>query len=178
MEFAEVIQNRFSCRSFSKTKPVSLELIKRIIKLCQKAPSAGNLQAFRIIVVWNSEIKLQLAKAAFGQYFLADVPVVIVISAAPTISEWRYRDRGRNLYSIQDATIFASFIELACTNFGLGSVWVGAFSETQVVSILKSHVPPQYIEKPIALIGIGYCREEPSMFTSRISFNDLVYSLD
>jgi nitroreductase len=174
LEFEKVIQRRFSCRSFSKTKPISPHLFEKIVKLCQKAPSAGNLQAFRVIAVRNPDTKHQLAKAAYGQYFLADAPVVIVISAAPTLSERRYGERGRNLYSIQDATIFAAYIELICSNFGLGSVWIGAFSESQVINILKNQVPSQFIEKPVALIGLGYCNKEPSMYTSRIKTDELV----
>ncbi|MFX1284543.1 MAG: hypothetical protein ACFFB5_12860 [Promethearchaeota archaeon] len=82
------------------------------------------------------------------------------------------------MYSLQDATIFASYCELLYTNFGLAPIWVGRFSDVQVVNVLESHVPPHLIEKSIALIGIGYSKERPSLITQRIPIKDLVYSLE
>ena len=177
MDLEQAIQTRFSCRSFSR-KPVPNELLQKIIRLSQRAPSAGNLQAFRVIIVRNQETRTQLALAAFGQTFLAEAPVVLVISASPTLSARRYSERGRILYSLQDASIFTTYCELICTSFGLASVWVGAFSDAQVVNVLKHQVPSHFIEKPIALLGIGYPVEQPSYLTQRISTDKLIFSLD
>ncbi len=177
MELEEVVKTRFSCRSFSN-KPVPNELLEKIIRLSQRAPSAGNLQAFRVIIIKKNEIKTQLAIAALSQTFLAEAPVVLVISAAPSLSAPHYGKRGRILYSLQDATIFAAYCEMICTDSGLASIWIGAFSEDQVVNILRDQVPPVFIEKPIALIGIGYPRQKSSHFTRRISMDELIYSLD
>ncbi|MFX0124889.1 MAG: nitroreductase family protein [Candidatus Hodarchaeota archaeon] len=177
MDLEQVFQMRFSCRSFS-SKPVPEELLEKIIRLCQRAPSAGNLQAFRVIIVRNQDTRNRLAHAALQQTFLAKAPVVLVVSASPSLSSFGYGQRGRDLYSIQDATIFAAYCELICTNFGLASVWIGAFSDNQVLEVLKPQVPSNYIEKPIALIGIGFPTELPSRFTSRISLDELSYSLD
>ncbi len=177
LDLEQVVRTRFSCRSFSK-KTVPKELLEQIISLCQRAPSAGNLQAFRVIIVRNPDTRKLLAQAALNQTFLAEAPVVLVISASPTLSAPKYGKRGEKLYSIQDATIFTSYIELICTNFGLASVWVGAYSDHQVVNALKHQVPPHFIEKPIALLGIGYPSNQFSRFTSRISMDELVYSLE
>jgi nitroreductase len=178
VEFETVIRQRFSCRSYLKDKPVSEETLKDLIRLSQRAPSAGNLQAYRLTLVKNSSLRKQLAEAALDQNFLAEAPVVLVVSAAPSISSPRYRERGRTLYSIQDATIFAAYFQLACTNVGLASVWVGAFSEQKVVDIIKSHVPGQFVERPIALIAVGYPAEGTPIPRGRISIDQLVISLD
>jgi nitroreductase len=66
-------------------------------------------------------------------------------------------ERGKKLYSLQDATIAAAYSQLAATALGLGSVWVGAFDEKEVLKVLGN--PEQLL--PIAIIPIGYCNEKP-----------------
>lgn len=57
--------------------------------------------------------------------------------------------RSRELYSLQDATIAASYSQLAAENLSLGSCWVGAFKEEKVKRTLG-------VEKsPVAIITIG-----------------------
>ncbi|MFW9777396.1 MAG: nitroreductase family protein [Candidatus Heimdallarchaeota archaeon] len=178
MEFETVIKERFSCRSFFTGKHVSDDKLQDVIRLSQRAPSAGNLQAGRLILVKNSRLRQQLARAALDQDFLNQAPIVIVVSAAPSISSPRYHERGRTLYALQDATIIAAYLQLACTNVGLASVWVGAFSEHEVINILKPHVPAQFIERPIALIAIGYSAEDKPIPSRRIPIDQLVVSVD
>ncbi len=171
MEFERVIEKRFSCRAFDTSKSISNDILYKIIKLSQKAPSAGNLQAYRVVVVKNSALKKKLAKAALDQTFLADAQALLVISASPSSSEIKYRKRGRELYALQDATIFAAYCELISKNFGLASVWVGAFSEEQVKNTLIEMVPLHFIEKPIAIIAIGFCSEDNLLPTPRFDIN-------
>jgi len=63
--------------------------------------------------------------------------------------------RGKNLLSVQDATIAASYAQLSSTALGLSSVWVGHFKEKDVASILKTKL------RPVAIIPIGYGNEKP-----------------
>ncbi|MFW9853823.1 MAG: nitroreductase family protein [Candidatus Thorarchaeota archaeon] len=178
MEFETLVKQRFSCRSFFIKKEIPDETIKGVIRLSQRAPSAGNLQALRLILVKNRLTREKLAHAAGDQSFLAEAPIVVVVSAAPSISSTRYHERGRILYAIQDATIFAAYLQLACTNAGLASVWVGAFSEEEVINILKLQVPVQFIERPIALIAIGHCAEDNIIPSKRIPIDQLVISVE
>lgn len=150
-----MIKNRSSIRSF-KSKPVESYKLERILESAISAPSAGNLQAYKIMIVENDDVKYELAKASFGQMFVKEAPIVLVFFANPKISSQRYGKRGESLYCIQDATISASFAHLTATALGLGSVWVGAFEKERVKDILK--------EKdmvPIAILPIGYPDEKP-----------------
>ncbi|HEX5999469.1 MAG TPA: nitroreductase family protein [Hyphomicrobiaceae bacterium] len=52
-----------------------------ILAAAQSAPSAGDLQAYRIVVVTDRETKALLAKAALGQHFIAEAPTVLVFFA-------------------------------------------------------------------------------------------------
>lgn len=169
MEFFDVVRNRHSVRSF-KSDPVEDEKLTKILEAANRAPSAGNLQAYEIITVHDHGKKQALAKAALGQDFVAEAPLVLVVCANPQRSEPTYGKRGRELYCINDASIAAAYIQLAATDLGLGSTWVGAFSDEKVKSIVEV---PEYT-KPVVIIPIGYANEKPEI-TERRGINDLVH---
>ena len=155
MEFDKVLENRFCCRSF-QDKKIEPEKFQAILETANSAPSAGNLQAYYIFGVSNEQKKLELAKAALNQMFISEAPLVLVFCANPEKSAIKYGERGRNLYSIQDATIAATFAWLKAVNLGLGAVWVGAFDEKEVKEILGA----EENLKPVVIMPIGYCQEE------------------
>jgi nitroreductase len=143
MNFCDVIKGRYSIRKFLD-KEVPDILIEKILELSKLAPSAGNLQAYKVVIVKDEEVKKRLHSI--------EAPVFLIICALPEVSAGRYGDRGRNLYSIQDATIFASYIQLAAVDLGLATVWIGAFSENKVREILKLSEDL----RPLAMILLGY----------------------
>lgn len=146
-----VFKNRHSVRSFS-AKEIKEKDLKEILEAAESAPSAGNLKARKIIVVKDLELKKKLAEAALNQDFVAEAPVVLVFFALPSVSASRYGERGRGLYSIQDATIATSFAWLQAVMLGIDGCWVGAFDEEEVREILKAKED----EKPIAILPLGY----------------------
>lgn len=164
MDFLDVIKNRHSVRSFS-SKEVEEEKLQEILRVIDSAPSAGNLKSYRVVVVKDKEKKGLLSEAALNQTFVAEAPVTLVFLAdkttAASIQERRpgiivagqkYGKRGEELYSVQDATIAASYAQLAATNIGLSTVWVGAFHPEKVSKIIECKVT----ELPIAIIPLGY----------------------
>lgn len=150
----EIFQKRHSVRSY-KNKKVEKEKLHEILQAADSAPSAGGLKAREIKAVYNTEIKKQLAGAAFDQDFVAQAPVVLIFFALPLHSASKYGERGRSLYAPQDATIAASFAWLQAVMLNLSACWVGAFDESRVISILK--VDSNW--RPIALLPIGYPAE-------------------
>ncbi|GAB4235087.1 MAG: nitroreductase family protein [Acidobacteriota bacterium] len=156
MEFQELVRKRRSIRSFRKTA-ISEETLRRVIECALAAPSAGNLQAYRIFVVKDAERRRALAAAALHQDFIAQAPVVLVFCAEPMRSAVKYGDRGEHLYSLQDATIAATFAMLAATEAGLGTVWVGAFRDEQVRAVLG--VTKDFV--PVAILPLGEPNETP-----------------
>jgi len=168
MDFFEVISKRRSIRSFKKDE-IPEDSLKKILQAAIAAPSAGNLQSYEIIVVSKDNIKKELAKAALDQDFIAEAPINIIFCTNPKRCSWKYGKRGEELYSLQDATIAAAYLQLAATSLGLGSVWVGAFKENEVSKILD--LPSNL--RPIIIIPIGYPNEEPSP-TSRRPLRDIV----
>ncbi len=151
MEIEQGLKTRRSIRSFKKIS-IPDKLIQEILELANAAPSAGNLQAREFIVVKKQSIKNELAKAAYGQDFIEDAPVVIVVCGNQKRSAAGYGKRGMDFYSVQDADAAIMHILLAAHNFALGTCWVGAFNDHEVSSILDL---PNFI-RPIAIIPLGY----------------------
>lgn len=151
MDFQEVVKKRSSCRSFL-SQSIPQEILQALFEVIKTTPSAGNLRAFKIYFTTDHKKKQALAQAALGQEYVATAPVVFIFCALPQKSSQRYGQRGVVLYALQDATIAATFMHLAATNLGLGSVWIGAFAEEKIQAILHCSSD----EKPIALMPIGY----------------------
>lgn len=168
MDLFTVFQERHSVRAFAE-RPVEPEKLRALLEAANRAPSAGNLQAYEIYVVTRPTVLKALMRAAFEQKFIAQAPVVFVFCAHPTRSASSYGERGATLYSVQDATIACAYAQLAATALGLGSVWVGAFDEDTVRRALG--IGGELV--PVALLPLGYAAESPEI-TPRRALEDLV----
>lgn len=168
MEFFEVVRRRHSIRAYQQCR-VEEEKLYSILECANTAPSAGNLQAYEIVVVTDEKARQALARAALDQEFIAQAPVVLVFLQNPRRSAIKYGRRGAELYSLQDATIACAYAQLAATALGLASCWVGAFDEEPICRLLK--VPPGL--RPVALLSIGYPAEDPYL-TGRRRLSGLV----
>jgi nitroreductase len=120
-------------------------------------------QFYHVYVVHDQKRRDDLAAAAHGQQFVAQAPVVLVFCAHPERSATRYADRGRALYSVQDATIACTYAMLAAADAGLSSVWVGAFDDDAVAAAIDA---PAAL-RPVAVLPIGYAAETPSLTDRR-----------
>jgi nitroreductase len=169
MDYFETVKTRHSIRAFQK-KPVEEEKIHRILEVINLAPSAGDLQAYEVIVVKDPMLKNKLAKAALDQSFVSEAPVCFVFIAYPERSSKKYGHRGSDLYCVQDATIAATYTMLAATALGLSSTWVGAFDEKAAARAIG--VTGE--KRPIAILPIGYAAESPEN-TPRRPVGDVVF---
>jgi nitroreductase len=169
MEFFDVIEIRRSVRAYDATQ-VEEEKLLQILEACNRAPSAGNLQAYEIYVVSKLSKRMALAGAALGQQFIVQAPVALVFCAHPARATKRYKERGETLYAIQDATIACTYAMLAASSLGLASVWVGAFTEEAVREIIDA--PRNH--RPVAILPIGYPVDLPEK-TPRRKFDDLIH---
>lgn len=156
MDFQDLAKKRRSVRAFSAA-PLPESALEAILEAVRLAPSAGNVQAFKVKIIREKALLEGLAGAAFGQGFLAKSPVALAFLADTEASGLRYGQRGRDLYAVQDATIACLFAHLAAADLGLGSVWVGAFSPAAVSEILGT---PAHLV-PVAILPIGIPDEDP-----------------
>lgn len=169
MDFEQLTRDRRSVRAF-RPDPVPDETIERLLSAAVRAPSAGNLQAWEFVVVRDPETKRRLAQAAFDQSFVAEAPLVIVTCRNLLRNAFRYGRRGRDFYSLVDASCASMLLLLAAHNEGLGACFVGAYRDAEVcrISRLPGHV------RPVGIIPIGYPAEAPPAL-SRLPLAEVVH---
>lgn len=147
----DAIRERRSVRQF-QPDPIPEPTLGRILEAAQWAPSAGNLQPFRFHVVYSNDLKEGLKVASYNQAFIAQAPVVVVVTVLPGQSGNRYGERGTDLYCLQDSAAAIQNLMLAATGFGIGSCWVGAYNDEAVTKVLELSDE----ERPVAIIPLGY----------------------
>ncbi len=156
MELSEVIKGRRSIRAF-KPQDVPEETIEKLIDAARQAPSAGNIQPWEFVISRKPETKKKLALAAH-QAYVEEAPVIIVVCADEKRSSMGYGKRGEKLYCIQDTAAAIQNMLLTAYSIGLGTCWIGAFTESEVKAALRT---PDGI-RPVAIVPVGYTNETPS----------------
>lgn len=156
MDFFEVTKKRRSVRAF-KPKHVETEKIEKLLEVANSAPSAGDLQAYEIVVVRDPRGRSVLMRACHDQEFVGEAPLSLVFVATPTRSARKYGQRGTELYCLQDATIACAYAQLTATVLGLASTWVGAFDDDAVRECVGAGADL----RPVAVLPVGYPNERP-----------------
>jgi nitroreductase len=151
MELKEVIKNRKSIRDY-EDKPIPEDKLLRVLEAARLAPSGGNRQEWKFIIVRDSQRRQKLAQAAEGQTFVGKAPVVIAaVATQPT----PMMICGVPAYAV-DLAIAVDHITLAAVDEGLGTCWIGAFSQEVACKILN--IPSKY--KLVALMPLGFPQEQ------------------
>jgi nitroreductase len=150
MDFKEVIAKRQSVRDFTD-QPVSDDKLNAILEAAHIAQSGCNFQPWKFVVVKDVQVKKQLMQAANNQPHVGQAPVIIAAVAL---------DPGRMMpcevpAGAVDLAIAVENMALAAVDQGLGSCWIGAFSQSTVKKILG--VPEAY--RVDALLPIGYPKQ-------------------
>lgn len=79
MSYKQIMEDRRSVNFFDKSKALSDELLNEIIDVAVLAPSAFNLQPWRIIAVKSEEAKAKLLPLAFNQPKVVEAPVTLIL---------------------------------------------------------------------------------------------------
>ena len=165
----EKITSRQSIRKFTN-ESIPDSIIEEIANIGRSAPSGGNRQPWRIVIVTKEDLKNQLVGASHNQKFLAVAPVVYVVCAVPEESAERYKERGRNLYTLQDTAALTLNILFGAHLHGYGACWIGSFSEEEVSKIL--HIPSDM--RPVSIIPVGRVDGDVPPLRGRKSLSEIV----
>ncbi len=160
MEVLEAIKKRRSIRRF-RLETIPDETLMSILEAGRLAPSAGNRQPWRFIVVKDAERKRVLAETTNNYLFVTDASVVVVALGDPNASPRWFR---------QDPMIAMEHIVLAATSLGYGTCWIGGFDEEEVKRVLG--VPERLAV--IAMLPIGVPDESPPP-RPRKALGEIVY---
>ena len=164
MNVIEAINTRKSIRKY-KPEPIPDSDLKKILKAAQLAPSAGNKQPWKFIIIKDSETKKELAKKARNQLWIADAGVVVAALAMdkkdPTIYE-RWAER--------DVMTAVEHMVLTAWELGYGTCWIGAFEQKDIKEILD--IPEKMTV--INLLPIGVPDQKPNP-RGRKPFEEIFY---
>lgn len=152
MEFKEVIGNRYSVRAYLD-KPVEKVKLDRILEAARIAPTAKNIQPFKIFVINTAKHKDKLLKT-YARDWLLQAPLIILICGIPEINFIRSDNKN---YNDVDVAIVMDHIILAATNEGLGTCWIGAFNSQ---ALKQEFNLPKNLE-PIIMTPLGYPADQP-----------------
>ncbi len=181
MSMEEAVAHRRSIREYTG-QPLDLEAIGQLLWATEGItggagylrahPSAGGLhplevylatregifhyhpQGHRLVPVRAGDHRQSLARAAYGQTFVAEAPCVLVITAVFARTTGKYGERGRIRYVPMDAAHAAQNALLQAVALGLAAVPVGAFDDEPVRSVLGA--PADHV--PLYLIPVGRAR--------------------
>ncbi|MFH1770606.1 MAG: nitroreductase family protein [archaeon] len=156
MELFECIENRRSIRKYTE-QPIEFDKITKILNAGLYAPSTGNLQNWRFVLVLEKPLIKKLYHHCMKQEQVYHAQAVIVVCGVTDKAERMYGLRGKRLYTIQNCACAIQNMLLAAHALGIGACWVGAFDEDKVNALIG--VPDR--ARPQAIITLGYPAEEP-----------------
>lgn len=168
MELQECITERRSVRAY-KEREVPMHIVAEIMEHARLAPSAGNSQNWRFIIVTDRE-KIKKISEAANKPWMNDAPAHIAVCNYSKKLTSLYAESGR-MFSIQNCAIIASYIQLLAVEKELGTCWVGAFDNEKVERMLQC---PEDIRIE-AIITMGYPAEEEAKQKIRNEFIDLCF---
>lgn len=101
----EILRNRVSLRQYAKL-PIKPEDKNAIIEAAMRAPTAGNMMMYSMIIVSDQALKQRLSETCDHQPFIAKAPLVIVFLA--DFQRWfdYYQDSGVKDYCKQQGRDF------------------------------------------------------------------------
>jgi nitroreductase len=167
MDFFELIESRYSVRAYSN-RPVEEEKLRQVLRAAQVAPTAANLQPFRLLVRETRGCQGDLGRLYHRDWF-CQAPLIIGVCSVPG-EGWVRRD-GKN-YADVDATIAMDHMILAAAALGLGTCWIAAFDPAVARSVFDL---PQGVE-PLAFTPLGYPADQAPKERPRKALRELIWS--
>jgi len=146
MNFIELAKERFSLRTFD-IKKIEQEKLDLILYAGQLAPTAGNCQPQRILIIESNEA---LAKLKDCTIYHFNAPMALLVCANKDESHKRTYD-GK-VYSDIDSSIVATHMMLQATELGLGTTLVGNFDP---IAVRNAFNIPSKVE-PVCILPMGY----------------------
>lgn len=152
MERIDIIMGRRSIRNYTD-EPVTDEQLDVVLRAAMAAPSAGNQQSWRFIVVREASQRQALAQATPYSGMIARAPLAIVVCGDT-------RDEKHPGYWVQDCSAAIENLLIAVHAIGLGAVWIGVHPVAERVDNVRRicAVPDGIV--PMSMIALGHPAEE------------------
>lgn len=170
----DLLNNRMSLRKYAD-RPVSEKDLDLILEGAMRAPTAGNMMLYSIIVVKDEEKRKRLSETCDNQPFIAKSPVSLVFLAdmqrtydyftycdvkefcQKNDREYREPALASLFLSISDALISAQNAVIAAESLGIGSCYIGDIMENYEEHKKLLNLPDKVF--PIGMLSLGYYPE-------------------
>ncbi|MCF8357808.1 MAG: NADPH-dependent oxidoreductase [Prolixibacteraceae bacterium] len=175
-----LLQHR-SIRKY-QNKPITKELINRVLEAGTRASTTGNMQVYSIINTTDSEIKKALAPAHFNQPMVTQAPNILTFCADfNRFNKWCNQRKAEPGYdnflsfitAAIDALLVAQNVTIAAESEGLGICYLGTttYNAKEIIETLK--LPKGVV--PITTITVGWPDESPGL-TDRLPLGAVVHN--
>ena len=166
MDVYDAIATRKSVRAY-EDREIEPDKLKRVLEAGLLAPSASNLQEWRVVSVTDPKSRARLASEATNHRFIGEAPVILAVCAET--------DGGMMRCGIQrfpvDVSIFIDHLTLAAVEEGLGTCWIGGFDADKVKDILG--IPDDIVV--VELLPIGYPVDPGPVPKKRLKLRDVLH---
>jgi nitroreductase len=142
MDVFEAIRTILAVRKF-QDKPVSDDLIHRIVESARLTSSSRNLQPWQFIVVQDREMLRKLGELATTGPYTADAAFAVVVA---------YEKESQ--FGVSDASLAIHSMMLTAWAEGVGSNWVGFANRYEETIAPLLNLPDEY--DILAIIPFGY----------------------
>ena len=171
-EFKKLCERRHSIRWFTKQK-VSVDLIKKAVKVGAQAPSACNRQPFEILYFDDDKILSELTKLPMGiKTYGHNIPGLAIIVG--DLSAY-FDERDRHLIYI-DTSLFAMSFVLALETEGISTCIINWPDIEAREKKLYQLIDLPLNKRAIFFIAIGYAQEEGGIpFSEKKNTDELFF---
>ncbi len=146
-------------------RPVDDEKVMRLLESARLAPSGNNSQPWHFIVIRDEAIRRRIAETSHDQEWMRSAPLFIACVAdirsriGPAVEIILDEESPQNDLKkiIRDTAIAAEHIVLQAVNEGLGTCWVGWYTQNEIRPILGLAAD----KYAVAILTVGYADEEP-----------------
>ncbi len=159
MDIFEVLFTRRSIRKFT-AEPVSDAHVQRMLEAAMAAPSAGNSQPWRFIVVREKETMQAIAARNPYAQMAKDASVCIVVCA--DLQAEKYPG-----YWQQDCSAALQNMLLAGRALGIGTVWTGVYPDEERIEAFDTLFS---LPKHAHVLGVVVCGHPDQPFKARDTF--------
>ncbi len=156
-EFLRLVRSRRSCRAYDASRPVPRELLDQCVEAARLAPSACNRQPWRFVIADDEAVVRDLRaagrRAGIAHVWWESVPVFVALCARLDLLAHRAAPLFTGIpYYLIDIGIAGEHFVLAAEALGLGTCWVGWFSDRGVRKVLRL---PRSL-RLVSLITVGW----------------------
>jgi nitroreductase len=153
--FLSIAQERRSVRRFTG-EPVTVDELRPCLEAFRFAPSAGNRQPWRVVIVTDRERIRGIGQEASAQPEVFARAGAVLIPYANPFESWEHVRGGMGgvpwqFIYLNDLGAAIQNLLLAIHASGLGAVWIGYFDPIRLSEVIEK---PAELE-PIALIPVG-----------------------